>query len=307
MKRNLRISASKRAAAARLSGYLGFMAVVGMCVAARSARAGMAETSMALGRQLEELGDLAGTTKTVSLNGQQMLVSTAVTSMGVPAVLDRFEAECVAHPNALARAAEEATARAPAGLLRALDLRARLSIARSGDAAEGVVACLRGHGEAGSARAVVREVAEHQDMAPLGDLLFVHARVTADGATHVVTTHTEGSFMPFAMFPESGDAPGSDSALAPRPQGARRMLSAVSEDAPYAIRAYVVPRPAARALAEVNAQMRGRGWTTLDAAGVPAGSHAFVNADGILVYALAHDTEPGTVITLVEQGRGGAR
>jgi hypothetical protein len=141
-------------------------------------------------------------------------------------------------------------------------------------------------------------------MAPLGDLVFVHARVTADGVTHVVTTHTEGSFMPFAMFPESGDAPGSDSAIAPRPADARRTLSATSEDAPYAIRAYAVDRPPARALAEVDAAMRERGWTALESADVPADAHAFLHTSGVLVYALAQGAESGTVITFVEQGRG---
>jgi hypothetical protein len=299
--------ASKGAAVARLSAYAAVVAVVATCLAARSARAAMRESSMALGRELEQLGDLAGTTKAVSLNGQRMFVSTAVTPLGVPAVLDRFEAECVAHPNALARSAEEAIGRAPAKVLRALDLRARLSIARSGDATEGVVACLWGHGETKSATAVVREVATGWDMASLGDLVFVHARVTEGGVTHVVTTHTEGSFKPFAMFPESGDVPGTDSAIAPRPSDARRVLSAVSEDAPYAIRSYTVDRPAARALADVDAAMGERGWTALERQDAPAEGHAFMHTSGVVVYALARHAEAGTVLTFVEQGQGGAR
>lgn len=304
--RSLLPSRRRAGGSLRVCAYASVVAAALLAYGAHVARAAAAERSLAVGRELDALPALAGSTKTIVLNGQRMMLSSAVVPRSVRAALDDAEQRCVRAPNALLRAVERVPgARAASARL---PLVRRLGILRDENERDGVVACLLHEGdEPAPLAALTAEFVRTLDVGRLGDFLYVYARDASAGGTrqaHVIASWTHGSFQPATMFPVSGDAPGSDSPLAARPAGTRRVLSGVSADAAYALRVYESPRPVTRALAEFDADMSARGWTRMADAGAPVATHLYRHASGVTALATA---APGrhaanTVFSLVEMG-----
>jgi hypothetical protein len=102
---------------------------------------------------------------------------------------------------------------------------------------------------------------ESGDLAEIGDARYIIARRDeASGQTHVLAMWTEGKFNIPEMFSDSGDAPGSDSAVAPRPPDARRVLSAEMAQRSYAIRMYDTKRSNEEVLSYYEQQLEPRGF-----------------------------------------------
>jgi hypothetical protein len=100
---------------------------------------------------------------------------------------------------------------------------------------------------------------EAGDLAPLGELRFVWAARTAQGARYVAVW-TEGG-LPWAdMFPAAGDAPGSDVQGLPRPRGARRTLSIGRDQGAAALAVYAHGAPLERMLASYATTLRDAGF-----------------------------------------------
>jgi hypothetical protein len=274
-----------------------------------SARGAIGERSLALGRELDGMRDLLGNTKAVTLNGQRMMVSTAVVPLGVRAALDRFEGLCRRGPNGLAQAVDQLPEARSAGA--EIPLVRRLGILRNDNASDGIVACIVHRGDrARELSELVADLTRSLDIGLLGDFFFVYARDASSSGkqqSHLVTSWTHGSFQPSAMFPASGDAPGSDSAIAARPTNARRVLSGVAVGASYALRVYESSVPPDAALAQFDASMTLRGWTRMQQARLPEASHVYTHASGITVLATAAASKikAGTVFSLVEMGEPG--
>jgi hypothetical protein len=271
-----------------------------------SARGAIGERSLALGRELEGMRELLGNTKAVALNGQRMMVSTATVPLTVAAALDGFEGLCRRGPNGLAQAVEQLPAAHAASAQ--IPLARRLGILRHEDAHDGIIACIVHRGDRKLELAELTEALTGTlDIGLLGDFFFVYAR---DAKTHqrpqshLITSWTHGSFQPSVMFPASGDAPGSDSLLAARPAHARRVLSGVAVEAPYALRVYESRESPAAALAQFEASMTLRGWTRMHQARLPDATHVYTHGSGLTALATAGLSQQtsATVFSLVEMG-----
>lgn len=272
-----------------------------------TARGAIGERSLALGRKLDGMRDLLGTTKAVTLNGQRMMLSTAIAPLSVQLALDRFEGLCRQGPNGLAHALDQIPEARSAGAQ--LPLARRLGILRNDDAHDGIVACIVHRGDrALELSEILESLTKTVDVGLLGDFFFVYARDASVGdkqQAQLITSWTHGSFQPSAMFPASGDAPGSDSQLATRPAGARRVLSGVAVDAPYALRVYETSDSAGPALTKFDASMVRRGWLRQQQAGLPDSTHVYTHSQGITALATAGPSKlkEGTVFSLVEMGQ----
>src|SRR5205823_9086592 len=106
----------------------------------------------------------------------------------------------------------------------------------------------------------VADFARSGNVGDIGSVRYVAVESLPTGGAHVVALWTEGSFPLQAMFPEQGDAPGTDLANAVRPDGSRRVFSAYAEGAPYGIRVYETSKNGAAVLAQYDAAMPALGW-----------------------------------------------
>jgi hypothetical protein len=297
---------ARSAAAVRVSAYALVILSVLLGYGVHSARGAIGERSLALGRELDGMRDLLGSTKAVTLNGQRMMLSTAVVPLGVQAALDRFESLCRRGPNGLALAVDQLPAARDAGAQ--LPLARRLGILRNDNARDGIVACIVHRGDRPlELSELIDGLSKTLDIGLLGDFFFVYARDTSKSdqpQSHLVTSWTHGSFQPSVMFPAGGDAPGSDSLLATRPAGARRVLSGVAVDAPYALRVYESSEPPDAALNQFDKDMALRGWLRMQQARLAETTHVYTHTSGITALATAGKSrlKDGTVFSLVEMG-----
>lgn len=245
---------------ARLMVYCVFASTLLAGLAIRSAYGDLKESALIIGRQLAQFEDLLGTTHRVRLNGESMYVSTVTTDQGLDQVLDRFETACRENAGGLAEAFKDLPASIKAD--QALAGSQGLGIVREDNSSEGIVACLSQHGKELESLAMrLREAVETGDLSKVGDLRYVYAKKTKNGRTHVITVWTEGPFRLNSIAPiDGGEAPGSDSANAPRPTEAVRLLSAEIDGAPHAVRIYDSATPAEQLLQMYDAQMPSRGW-----------------------------------------------
>jgi hypothetical protein len=92
---------------------------------------------------------------------------------------------------------------------------------------------------------------------------YAYAKKTPDG-THVLVAWTDEHYSFASLAAEDGhDAPGTDSAIVPRPAGARRLLSAEIAGTQYSVRVFESARPVADVTAEYDAAMKKLGFTPL--------------------------------------------
>ncbi len=291
--------------AARVLAYVTCLLTLVGAVSVRAAWGAMSEKTMSVGREMAALGDALGTTKTVLLNGQEVHVSTAVLHVGVNEALDRFQAVCDEHPSGLSRALDEATdAATPQGAKPKTNKRKPLGVLRTADDDQGFVLCLVDRkGASRSTTQLFEEFVKTHDISVFGDSLYAFAKKTADGGTHVITTWTSGRFMALDLFPATGDAPGSDSLLAPRPVASRRLLSAVPAGAPYGIRIYESTESMDRVFDAFDTDMTARGWTRGKASSIHNDGRVFLNPNGVIIEAFAKTWEGKTLFSSVEMGQ----
>lgn len=194
------------------------------------ARAQVDEIMMGVGAQMMryEGARRQDAPRPLVLNGARILMASGSTAHDVERVLDWFEARCQERDGRLAEQIRE--------LAGANDIDdanpALLDATLRNDAGDrGYVACLDTGGERLDPTAIVERVnryLESGDLADVGHLRYVFAERSERGA-HFVAYWTEGALPVGEMFPETGDAPGVDPAGIPRPEGARRVLSAWEE------------------------------------------------------------------------------
>lgn len=253
----------------------------------------------------------------VTINGQRMFFSSKSTPLAVPEVVERLERHCQSSTATLKREFEKLPAAAQANMPKLLRDPSRwmLASSKTEDDKVGQVACLAREGDGGGIRAFLDRVAdftEHGDVSKLGEMRYVVAR-RPEGATStlVLVMWTEGSFKLPAMFPKTGDAPGRDSHVVPRPPDSVRVLTAEVGAHPYALRMYDTERSHREVLASYEQVMKDRGFTRYE---LPK-QHAdldlnqFVGAyakDSGGVVVVVNDTPEGkTGVSLIELGGSG--
>jgi hypothetical protein len=297
----------------RLGAYTLVVFGVLAFVAARSVRADIAEVGLGVGHALAGLEDLTGGAYRILVNGAEVHWASGRTEQDVAAVLDRYEALCETSPSALGaalvdvpRAVEE---RLPPGTIPPANDPARSGVFRAEQDGRGMVACFvrRGGsvgGELDEVRRSLEAIARAGDLASLGRFRYVFAERSARGGTRVITLWSDGSLDVGRMFPASGDAPGTDSSVLPRPSGSRRTLSAAVVGFPAAIRIYESTTPPADLLANASTSLRAAGFE--EAAGGRAGApHAvWVRKDGAEVFLTAARSGERSTLSMVETGGG---
>lgn len=292
----------------RLFAFVSCVAIVLTALSVRRARAAFREQAWSLGDELKPVADLVEGTTRLRLNGQSVFVSmTTVHDSSVSQVLDRFEAVCQKNPGPFARKMLAVSRIVPERLPGAALLREALSelaLSRDQTSERGAILCLTQNGVPRDDDALEQFMAT-SDLGALGDLKYV--TVTRGSAkkernsARVVTLWTEGHFVLDALAPpEHGDAPGSDSKLAPRPPGSVRTFSAEAVDAPYGVRLYETAESPAAVLAFYEHTLHDFEVVPLPKAQAQAG-RAFLK-QGIPLLVMVAAGESRTTVTLSEVG-----
>lgn len=291
----------------RVTTYATFVFVLLALLAARSVYADAREIALGVGHQLGTLEDLTGGAYRLHVNGAEVNRSSAHTALSVKEVLDRYEAYCSAGPSALGLAMRDI----PQALEGRVKLRKedpiRRGIVREQSGDRGMVACFVDDGATSQGLEGVRDrIAEFRrtgDLTAFGKFRYAFVEKRARGGSYVVTLWSDGGLAVGRMFPASGDAPGTDSTLAPRPAGSRRTFAAWAEGYHAGVRIYETRAPRAEverhyddvfAKAEFQKVARGEGV-------------AYVGSDGTEVFVALRTEGDRTFATVVEAGRDSAR
>jgi hypothetical protein len=249
------------------------LAILGVVVALtlRRAEARLLESLRGFGDQIAKLQGLTPHTapRKLVVNGFELHVMTAGTSLSVSEALDRFQSVCRSFeqldlPAEVKRQLADA---APSGSI------SPKGVMRRESREEGVLACLdMGDGlDRDGLLARLTLFAKTQNLRDLGQLRFALARRSAERTT-LIMFWSEGDAKLNEMFPANADAPGSDLRDLPRPERSMRTLSAFEAGAPYGIAFYSVSgQPRAAVEHAFKAKLTDRGWTVR-----PAKNHTLV-------------------------------
>lgn len=253
---------------------IAFLTVVNLGVTAvYLPRARAQVESLAVSRGLEVLKALGpigeDTEQAMQINGQRMHLAARVTALPVSEVLSLFERDCHEHAGGLGAELAKLPAEKRGAIPKELRDPSRwLTLKEEPDERGGHVACFTRASQSESLKSFIARLsafAKTGELAELGDAHYVVARRDErTKRTQVLALWTEGSFNVLDMFPASGDAPGRDSELAPRPPAAVRVLSAEAPDRPYALRMYDSRETAEHILAFYERSMRERGFTRVE-------------------------------------------
>lgn len=292
----------------RVAGYVTVVSGLLLVFLSSRADAQLREQSRSLSQELLPIADLLKDATSLRLNGEVVNFSmTIVEGTSVKQVLDRVQAQCEKQPGPLAQQSLALIAALPKGLPgsdAAADLLSRLVVTRQEEAGQGAVLCFTGDGspvEPNFAEAFERT----QDLAELGRLRYVMAGQgkAAQGEQHqtrVISLWTEGQFRLDRLAPpETGDAPGADSALIPRPPGSVRIFSAETLGAPYAVRIYETDSSPSQVLAYYDARMAAFKQLTMQ--GYEETGRAYIR-DAIPLLLHLTQRESKTVVTISELG-----
>jgi hypothetical protein len=267
MSKRFRFSGKRLVGGLRLLAFFSVVSAISLFFALRTARAEGEKRTRELGHKLlTQLGPLVlDEPSTVRINGQRVFISSSLTSLESDEVLNRFEKYCADNSGGL----REAFRTLPKHLKGAqvppeLGDPAKWLTLRQGTEQRdlGEVACFARSDAttpAGFADRLTR-LLETGDLSELGDMRYVVARRATANTTHVLAIWTEGNFKLLDMFPEHGDARGSDSPNVPRPPASRRLLSAEATGQPYAARIYETQKEPGEILAFYDTDMSKRGY-----------------------------------------------
>ena len=289
----------------RLSAYFGCVSLIGLLVAARALYAATREDAFGLGHELLGLSDLTGGAETVLVNGERFHHAVNATAEPLHSVLNHVEQHCRNNPGPaallLARLADSDPKRferhAPPGALRN-------AVFREEAATRGMVLCFVGGPNPDSPAswlAALRRFSTTRDLSSFGRLRYSFAEVTEHESTRVVTLWADTGLNLPTLFPKTGDANGDDSAVVPRPPGARRTLSASAEGLPFSVRSYESSQSVAATQSFYDLWMREHGYQA--AHGAESGASSYLRADGYQVFLSVLRGDQHTFATLTESGQ----
>jgi hypothetical protein len=222
--------------------------VVGLAaVSVGQARAAWGERLLGFGGELARWDGfrMASEPRRVSINGAQLELVSASTTLSVAEALDRMEMVCEQRGGIVgAEQASQLLSKPPQGRRSWLAPRVRHETE-----GKGIVACVdtRGPLTVQTLTKRLSAFARSGDLRDVGELRYAVAE--RHGArTSVLFLWSEGPLALKAMFPKNGDAPGVDPTGVPRPEASRRLLSGIEHGAPYSFTAYTTPAASADGL-----------------------------------------------------------
>ncbi|MCS6799543.1 MAG: hypothetical protein NZ898_13645 [Myxococcota bacterium] len=253
--------------AARVALVLVVVAALGAAFFGYRARAQLGELLLSIGAQLMRYPDARrqDAPRTLVLNGQRLRFASGTADHDLSRVLDHYEARCAERAGHFAEQlrALRGTVQAPPGDGDFFD-----GVLRMQTAHRGFVACLDMGPDSVPPEGVFERfdrLMRTADLANLGQLRYVYAERSAEGRTHFLVFWSEGEFRIVDLFPDDGDAPGSDPATVPRLPGTRRLLSFHEQDHPQHLALYEIPgRNAETTRAELRTRMQRDGWRLVD-------------------------------------------
>ena len=267
----------------RVMGLLSLVCLGSLYWCVRGARAESERTFVRLGERLHaQLGtEFLGEPQALQINGQTLFVSAKSSWLSIHEILERFDASCDATANvgeqlallpellhspelaAAAVAIERTPSKLPGSFIELLLSPTRLGVLRHESADEGHFVCFSQPTPRRGLAAVVTAVRDFMasgDLSQLGHMRYVTAKKLDSGKTHVLAVWSEGPLLLSALFPESGDAPGTDMPGVSRPATSRRLFHAAAPGRDYAFRLYETARAADAVLAQYDHELPQRGW-----------------------------------------------
>jgi hypothetical protein len=292
----------------RVAAYLSAVGGLSLGFLSTRANAKLREQSLSLSQELLPIADLLRDATALRLNGEVINFSmTVVEDTNVTQVLDRVQAQCEKSPGPLAQQSRSLLEGLPDSLPGSAAVKALMSklvVTRQESDGQGAVLCFTGDGSPPDPN-FAENFAKTQDLGALGKLRYVMAGQGSvaqheSQSTRVISLWTEGQFRLESLAPpDSGDAPGTDSALMPRPPRSARIFSAETVGAPYAVRIYETDAAAHEVLAFYDARMTA--YSQLTMAGYEQTARAYIkNAQPLLLQLTQRDSK--TVVTLSEVG-----
>lgn len=242
----------------------GFVALLAAGGSYQAARAQVSDELVGFGEHLMAYAHARrqDAPRDVFLNGQSFRLSSGTTARTADEVLDHFEARCGEIDGSLPDVFEAlelpASQVSPAPTLRV------------GDGMRGYVACLEMGPQEVTLGDFFQRVGAYRnsgDLSELGDFRYVFADEMGEGderSTHFVTVWTVGSLNLGAMFPEEGDAPGTDAADVDRPPTSRRVLSGYERGQSQRLTVYETRRDEYQLEQFYRGMLEQRGWELLE-------------------------------------------
>jgi hypothetical protein len=284
----------------RVLGLAVVLLLLALAITVKQAEAHLVEALRGFGAQLAGLDGmkLHSEPRRLVVNGLELGVVTASTSLSVKDALDRFEGVCqsvgkldlpATVKQQLERAAGSATLR-PNGILR--------EEAES----EGFLACLdlgaRTDGEGILSR--LGEFGRTKQLSSLGQLRFALAR-RRDDRTSLLMFWTEGDAQISNLFPKTRDALGRDLDDVPRPADSQRLLSALEQGKPFGLVLYrIVGKSQNEVVRSYRALLTEQGWQLAQES--PGGVLVARKGDRTVLVRAAANRADKVIVTLSDLG-----
>ncbi len=263
------------------------------------------DAALSFGAELAGLGDLTGNAPVLTINGERFHHATVVAAGDAPALLDRIQAACDERPGALTR-----------GLAELLELGQRQHqhtdtdtgvsslLGRGGlrheNEGRGMLVCFVDDGapQRGGLAERVASFSRSGNVSAFGRARYAYVEAVASGQSRVSILWADTDLSLSRMFPVTGDAPGSDSALIPRPPESVRLLSAAADGMPFLLAQYASRQPPAALSAFYRAELGALGFERV---GTEAQGAAYLRRDGHQALLSLLEQSGTTHVTLLEQ------
>jgi hypothetical protein len=292
----------RAAGAVRVSILVAIMGAISGAWFTSRAKAEASREGFRLGKDLAPLADLLDGQYEISLNGENLYLSNTTTKQSVTKVLDRFVAQCKTNGGAIADQMGDVARAWHLSPEETDSVLTNLSIVRDEADGEGVVLCFARNKEQMAIDAL-REFAETQDLGALGKLRYVYARPEGEGATHIMTVWTEGSFRMAHLLREAEGRVAEDVRIVPRPPQSRFVFDASIRQTPYGVRVYRSTTPVSDVSTYYDAEMGSRGWDIAKPPVAGGEVRGYLKEGVTVVVSTMRDDETGdTLVSLVEMG-----
>lgn len=276
----------------RVTIYLGIVSLVLLYWSVRSAYAEGERAMRRLGEQLlAELGPaIVGPPQALQINGQTLFLGVTQSPYSVRETLDQFEESCASKADPREQfpmipgwdPTPDELRKMPSDLQKVLNQDpTRFGTIRHESEEQGQISCLaqpKHHRGFMAVMEAAKEFLESGDLSRLGDMRYATARKLDNGETQVIAIWSEGKFPIYSLFPEEGDAPGSDMPNVPRPPGGTRRFSAAAEGQSFGMRIYSSERPPQEVLDFYEGELPKGGWSS-----APTGLDGGVLREGAFV------------------------